>query len=140
MFTREAVSEIHKRSGGVPRTVSVIADNALLGGYAAGRSPCAAAIVREVCRDLDLPEPPRERRPQTAGRGGFRRRTATGRSSRSADGGREFRMLRARVSLPSEADDRRPRAAAEPKTAVAGEQAACSAAFMKKRRFFFFRR
>jgi general secretion pathway protein A len=53
-FTREAVSEIHEFSQGIPRTVSVIADNALLGGFAAGARPVPASIVREVCADLQL--------------------------------------------------------------------------------------
>lgn len=54
LFTREAVAMIAARSGGVPRTISVIADNALLGGFAAGTSPVGAAMVGEVCRDFDL--------------------------------------------------------------------------------------
>jgi hypothetical protein len=56
VFTREAVAMIYRRSGGVPRLVSVIADNALLGGFAAGVRPVSAAIVDEVCRDFDLPD------------------------------------------------------------------------------------
>jgi general secretion pathway protein A len=56
VFTREAVAMIHRRSGGIPRLVSVIADNALLGGFAAGVRPVSAAIVDEVCRDFDLPD------------------------------------------------------------------------------------
>lgn len=56
-FTREAVSEIHQRSGGVPRTISVVADNALLGGFAAGVKPVSSSIVRDVCRDLRLQAP-----------------------------------------------------------------------------------
>jgi general secretion pathway protein A len=55
-FTREAVNEIHERSGGVPRTISVIADNALLGGFAANVRPVPLSIVREVCADLYLGE------------------------------------------------------------------------------------
>lgn len=54
VFTREAVMLIHERSGGIPRTVSVIADNALLTGFALNRRPVSRAVVDEVCRDLDL--------------------------------------------------------------------------------------
>jgi general secretion pathway protein A len=54
VFTREAVGLIHDYSRGIPRTVSVIADNALLGGFAAGQHPVGSAIVREVCKDFDL--------------------------------------------------------------------------------------
>lgn len=55
VFTREAVTLIHERSRGIPRTISVIADNALLSGFATGQRPVGIAIVREVCRDFDLP-------------------------------------------------------------------------------------
>src|SRR5687768_1318264 len=54
VFTREAVMLLHQRSGGIPRTVSVIADNALLTAFALGKKPVTTAIVQEVCRDLDL--------------------------------------------------------------------------------------
>jgi general secretion pathway protein A len=54
VFTREAVSLIHHASRGVPRTVSVLADNALLGGFAREQKPVDSAVVREVCRDFDL--------------------------------------------------------------------------------------
>jgi general secretion pathway protein A len=54
VFTREAVEFIHACSRGIPRTISVIADNALLGGFAAGVKPVRAAIVKEVCEDFDL--------------------------------------------------------------------------------------
>jgi general secretion pathway protein A len=54
IFTREAVMLIHERSRGIPRTISVIADNALLSGFALGRRPVSRAVVVEVCRDLDL--------------------------------------------------------------------------------------
>ena len=53
-FTREAVVLIHERARGIPRTISVIADNALLASFAAGRRPAGTEIVEEVCRDLDL--------------------------------------------------------------------------------------
>ena len=54
VFTREAVTLIHERSQGIPRTISVIADNALLTGFAVGQRPVNSATVREVCRDFDL--------------------------------------------------------------------------------------
>jgi general secretion pathway protein A len=54
VFTREAVALIHEFSRGIPRTISVIADNALLGGFAAGQHPVGSVIVREVSRDFDL--------------------------------------------------------------------------------------
>jgi general secretion pathway protein A len=54
VFTREAVTLVHDRSRGIPRTISVIADNALLTGFAVGQRPVNSATVREVCRDFDL--------------------------------------------------------------------------------------
>src|SRR4051812_39069311 len=54
LFARDAVSLIHERSGGVPRTVSVICDNALVNGFAAGVHTIGAEIIREVCADFDF--------------------------------------------------------------------------------------
>jgi general secretion pathway protein A len=54
VFTREAVMLIHQRSRGIPRTVSVIADNALVTAFAVGRKPINSEIIAEVCRDLVL--------------------------------------------------------------------------------------
>jgi len=54
VFTREAVTLIHERSRGIPRTISVICDNALLSGFAIGQRPVNSSTVREVCRDFDL--------------------------------------------------------------------------------------
>ena len=54
LFTREAVVLIHEFSKGIPRTISVMCDNALLGGMALGRRPVDREIVIEVCRDFDL--------------------------------------------------------------------------------------
>ena len=56
IFTREAVQTIYERSGGIPRTISVISDNALLTGFAAGVKPVGAVLVLEVCRDFRLPQ------------------------------------------------------------------------------------
>jgi general secretion pathway protein A len=54
VFTREAVTLIHERSRGIPRTISVICDNALLSGFAVGQRPVNSSTIREVCRDFDL--------------------------------------------------------------------------------------
>jgi general secretion pathway protein A len=54
VFTREAVTLIHERSGGIPRTISVMCDNALLTGFGMGRQPIDYGMVLEVARDLDL--------------------------------------------------------------------------------------
>src|SRR5688572_1687091 len=54
VFTRGAVGLIHESSLGIPRTINVICDNALLSGYAAHERPVSARIVTEVCRDFQL--------------------------------------------------------------------------------------
>ena len=57
VFTREAVGAVFQASGGLPRTVNVISDNALIGGFAAQVKPINAAFVEEVCRDFDIRHP-----------------------------------------------------------------------------------
>jgi general secretion pathway protein A len=54
IFSREAILAIHDSSGGVARTINVICDNALIGGFAAQTKPVTRALVQEVCRDFDL--------------------------------------------------------------------------------------
>jgi general secretion pathway protein A len=54
VFTREAVEAIYERSGGIPRTICVIGDNALIAGFANQERPVRRDTVLEVCRDLDL--------------------------------------------------------------------------------------
>jgi len=54
LFTREAVRLIHDLSGGLPRLINVICDNALLTGCGLARQPVDREIVQEVSRDLDL--------------------------------------------------------------------------------------
>jgi general secretion pathway protein A len=54
IFTRDAVMTIHERSRGIPRSISVICDNALLSGFAADQRPVGRDIVLEVCNDFDL--------------------------------------------------------------------------------------
>jgi general secretion pathway protein A len=54
IFTREAVTLIHDRASGIPRTISVLCDNALVSGFALDRQPVGRDIVQEICRDFDL--------------------------------------------------------------------------------------
>jgi general secretion pathway protein A len=76
IFTREAVEMIHARSRGIPRSISVICDNALINGFALNRRPVDREVVAEVCRDLDLgatggtvaaPPPPVDAFPEQTG-------------------------------------------------------------------------
>jgi general secretion pathway protein A len=55
MFTRDAIILIHERSSGIPRTINVICDNALMGGLALNHKQVHRDLVLEVCRDFDLP-------------------------------------------------------------------------------------
>jgi type II secretory pathway predicted ATPase ExeA len=55
IFTREAIIAVHDASGGIPRTISVLCDNALVSGFGEGQRPVDADIVRQVCGDFDLP-------------------------------------------------------------------------------------
>ena len=54
IFTREAVTLIHQRSGGIPRTINVICDNALVTGFGLERRLIDREIVVDVVRDFDL--------------------------------------------------------------------------------------
>jgi Type II secretory pathway, component ExeA (predicted ATPase) len=54
LFTREAVTLIQEYSRGIPRSISVICDNALISGFAVGRQPVGRDIVDEVAHDFDL--------------------------------------------------------------------------------------
>ena len=54
IFTPRAVELIYAYSGGVPRTINVICDNALLAGFATDSRPIGPAIIDEVARDFDL--------------------------------------------------------------------------------------
>ena len=58
LFSQEAVRLIHQCSSGIPRTISVICDNALLSGMALERKRVDSALVAEVCRELRLTLPP----------------------------------------------------------------------------------
>jgi len=78
IFTADAVRLIHERSHGVPRTISVICDNALVNGFALDRRPVDADLVLDVCRDFDFSAPQDCRaRPtrQSLGRPTLRRRS-----------------------------------------------------------------
>ena len=54
IFTRDAVVAIYEGSSGIPRTINVICDNALIGGFAAQLKPVPVEIVEDVCHDFDL--------------------------------------------------------------------------------------
>jgi len=74
VFTREAVKAVYHASGGIPRTISVICDNALLTAFALQRPKVDSEIIDEVCRDLHLQ------------RGGTQDRNAPTNAEPAADG------------------------------------------------------
>lgn len=57
LFTRESVELIHERAQGIPRSIAVLCDNALIGGFAAGKRPVTSDIVLDVCRDFEYASP-----------------------------------------------------------------------------------
>jgi general secretion pathway protein A len=66
IFTREAVAAVYEGSTGLPRTINVICDNSLIGGFAAQVKPVPRAVVDEVIRDFDLRRSPRQAVPNAA--------------------------------------------------------------------------
>lgn len=54
VFTKESVAAIYHASGGLPRTINVLCDNAMIGGFAAQVKPIPVRMVEDVCREFDL--------------------------------------------------------------------------------------
>ncbi len=54
IFTEKAIKEVYKRSGGIPRLINIICDNALLNGYALDQEMVDEKSVREVSDDLKI--------------------------------------------------------------------------------------
>jgi hypothetical protein len=54
IFTLTALESIYSYSGGIPRVVNVLCDNALLTGYALGSKEIDTRIIREVAEDLNI--------------------------------------------------------------------------------------
>jgi len=57
MFTAEAVGAVHRASAGIPRSMNVICDNALLSSYALQRKPVRSDVIADVCQDFDFAAP-----------------------------------------------------------------------------------
>ena len=54
IFTLNVLESIYSYSGGIPRVVNVLCDNALLTGYALGRKEIDTGIIRKVAEDLSI--------------------------------------------------------------------------------------
>jgi general secretion pathway protein A len=52
IFTPVALRELHRRSGGLPRLVNVIADRALLGAFARDRHEVSSALLRAAAAEV----------------------------------------------------------------------------------------
>jgi general secretion pathway protein A len=57
LFTPDAIAAVYEHAAGIPRTISVICDNALVTGFALDWRPVDRDVILEVCRDLDLLRP-----------------------------------------------------------------------------------
>lgn len=54
LFGPKAIDAVHKYSGGIPRLVNIICDNALLTVYALRKDKVEAGMIAEVAQDLQL--------------------------------------------------------------------------------------
>jgi type II secretory pathway predicted ATPase ExeA len=56
LFTDDAVAELYRRSGGVPRVINNLAGNSLLIGFGKGEDPVGPGCVAEAARELQIDE------------------------------------------------------------------------------------
>ena len=52
LFTRPALRQIHRLSGGIPRLINVICDRAMLGAYAINKQRITRRMVRKAAREV----------------------------------------------------------------------------------------
>jgi general secretion pathway protein A len=71
VFTRAALRRIWMRTGGIPRLINIVCEQALVNAFGAHRDTVSEALVEEAARDLGLngtreagPASPRRRRPE----------------------------------------------------------------------------
>lgn len=57
IFDKDAVTLIHACAHGIPRTLSVICDNAMMAGFGADERPIRGHTVIQVCKDLEIDIP-----------------------------------------------------------------------------------
>ncbi len=63
MIAADAIREIYKYSGGIPRLVNIICDHALLAGYTNGQRIIGRPIIREVVKKLESRSPRKKKLP-----------------------------------------------------------------------------
>lgn len=54
VFSKDAIMLVHKVSGGIPRTISVVCDNAMIAAFGSNVKPIGPGIIEEVSRDFRL--------------------------------------------------------------------------------------
>lgn len=59
VFTRAALSAVHRRSGGIPRLINTLCDRALLGAYAHSKNRVTAGMVRRAAVEIGHAATPR---------------------------------------------------------------------------------
>ncbi len=60
IFPKRTIDALYRYSGGIPRTINVLADNALLLGYSQGKGTITPHMVEATHRDMHLGEEPLE--------------------------------------------------------------------------------
>ena len=144
VFTRDAVVAIFDRSRGIPRTISVICDNALVTGFATDAKPITKKVVLEVCSDLALPA--REAGPQAPGRHVLSLKGPPARQAAPPPPPASARQPMPTVQGPSPAQQEPPEPLSVVRTAAeqgggpasSGERPAMFGALRRRRRFPFF--
>jgi general secretion pathway protein A len=56
VFTEKAIKQIYLKSGGIPRLINILCDNALLNGFALDQKMVDEGSVKEAAKDLKLRE------------------------------------------------------------------------------------
>jgi len=93
LFSDEAIAAIHQYSGGIPRLINTICENALISGYARNASTITPDIIGEVAADFRLDLPPRSNNGEQDGT-----------KDQPADAHKTFVRDRLRLIFPPEAN------------------------------------
>jgi type II secretory pathway predicted ATPase ExeA len=57
IFTPDAVAMVYSYSGGIPRVINLLCENALISAFADAQRPVLAATIRDVGREFELDRP-----------------------------------------------------------------------------------
>lgn len=67
LFSRGAIAQVYRFSGGIPRIINLLCDRALLGVYSGQQQRVSPATIKQAHRELELSVPRRQR----SGSGGY---------------------------------------------------------------------